>query len=70
MGDGSGKAGEGRGPPWIFIHGTDIVKKLNSAIIGLFFAIFWSFFVAPPPGNFSADALDSSCSFRHKVLLC
>jgi len=30
--------------PWIFIHGT---KRLNNAIFRSFFAIFWSFSVAP-----------------------
>jgi len=33
----------GRGPSWIFIHGTDIVDR---GIIMLFFSLFS---VAPPP---------------------
>jgi len=45
---GSG-GGEGRGPPWSFIHGTD-VAELNSATFQSFFAIFRSFFrcISPP----------------------
>jgi len=38
-------------PPWIFIHGTDIVDK---GLIVLFFsllAIFRSFFPLPPSGR-------------------
>jgi len=55
---GRGRAG-GPWPPWIFIHGTNIVEVLKSGIFGVFFAIFWSFllffglfFHCPPPWKF------------------
>jgi len=39
----------GHVPPWIFIHGTDIVDiGLNSAIFRYFFAILWYFSPLPP----------------------
>jgi len=55
-------------PPWIFIHGTDIVDR---GLIVLFFSLFsvgppgrglivlffGLFSVAPSPGNFFTDAL-------------
>jgi len=41
MGGGQG----GHAPPWIFIHGTNIVNRgLKILFFGAFFAIFWSFF--------------------------
>jgi len=49
-------------PPWIFIHGTDIVDRgLIVLFFGLFLLFFGFFFVALPPGNFSADALVYNC---------
>jgi len=44
MGVGSWGQG-GHGPPWIFIHGTNIVER---ALKVLFLAIFWSFLRWPP----------------------
>jgi len=44
-------------PPWIFIHGTDIVDRgLIVLFFGLFLLFFGRFSVASYPGNFSADA--------------
>jgi len=40
--------------PLIFINGTD---KVEGGLMVLFFGLFP--FPPPPPGNFSADALDS-----------
>jgi len=37
--DSGGQGGRGRDPPWIFIHGTDIVEK--SLIMLLFFFFFF-----------------------------
>jgi len=45
----------GRGLLWIFIHGTDKVEGFNGAIFRS------CFFRWPPPGNFSADALEQNC---------
>jgi len=40
----------GHGPPWIFIHGTDVVDiGLKVLFFGLFFAIFRFYFRCPPP---------------------
>jgi len=47
MGGGSG--GQGACPPWIFIHGTDIVHRFLIVLFFGIFTIFWSFFSAPPP---------------------
>jgi len=53
MGVGSGE--QGRGPPWIFIDGTD---KIEGSLIVLFFCL--DFTVGPtPPESFFTDALDS-----------
>jgi len=41
-------------PPW---------KRLNSAIFGLFYYVLVLFSVAPPPGNFSANALGYLLNF-------
>jgi len=46
--------GRGRGhahPPWIFIHGTDIVDRGLIVLFSNFFAIFRSFFFRWPPGR-------------------
>jgi len=54
MGVGSGgQAGHGPLPPWIFIHGTNLVdKSLKVLFFVFFFAIFRSFFPLPPlPGR-------------------
>jgi len=43
-------AAGGRGPPRIFVHGTNIVDKgLKVLFFGFFFAIFDLFFRCPPP---------------------
>jgi len=42
--------------PRIFIFGTD---KVEAGLTGYFSFLFFSV-VPPPPGNFSADALDVS----------
>jgi len=47
--------------PWIFIHDTDIVDKGLIVLFSVFFFVVPS----PPPGNFSAEALDSAC--KNKV---
>jgi len=42
----------GRGTPWIFKHGTNIVDRGLKVLFLPFFAIFWSFFHCPPtPGR-------------------
>jgi len=48
MGVGSGGQG-GRGPPWIFKYGTNIVdKSLKVLFLGLFLLFFGLFFRWPP----------------------
>jgi len=47
MGVGSGEQG-GPWPPWIFIHGTNIVDRALKCYFLAFFAIFRCFFVGPP----------------------
>jgi len=50
-----GRRQRGAVPPRIFIHSTNIVDK---GLKVLFFGVFFRyFFVAPPPGNFSTDAI-------------
>jgi len=45
-----GRRHRGAVPPWIFIHGTDIVDSCLIVLFFVFFAIFWSlFFVSFPP---------------------
>jgi len=58
MGDDSGGQGV-RGPPWIIIHGTNIVDRgLKVLFFDVFLLFFGIFYVAlPPPENFSIDAL-------------
>jgi len=59
-------------PPWIFIHGTNIVDRgLKVLFFGLFLLFFGLFAVAPPPEKFSTDALGSRvpCALRKKIFL-
>jgi len=63
MGVGSGGQ-DGLGPPWIFIHGTNIV---NRSLKMLFFSLFFHC----PPGNFSPDVLESKkYAPTYPTLLC
>jgi len=52
-----GVSSAGPCPPWIFIHGTDIVDRGLIVLFSIFFAIFRFLFAALFPENFSADAL-------------
>jgi len=49
MGVGSGGQGVDRGPPWIFIYGTNIVDKgLKVLFFGVFLLFFGLFSIGPP----------------------
>jgi len=60
MGVGSGEAG-GRGPPWIFIHGTNIA---DGGLKVLFFGIFP---VGPPLKNFLPTTLGKAVIFLESI---
>jgi len=51
MGMGVGRGGRGPCPPWIFIHGTNIVDRGLKVLFSAFFAIFLFFFPLLPPGR-------------------
>jgi len=70
MGVGSGDRGEGRGPSWIFIHGTDIVeRRLIVIFFGLFFVFFGIFFRRPPPSKHKND-ICKGCLWRLVLTAC